>query len=127
MFIDPGEDPTTRQDNYRLTTEAIENWHYTNQENPQDASSAFDDAPTMLTMTKPRKPKKNAKKTTRKDADDETVDEEHELLIEMWKNEVKDFVRRKNLLEHSLATLCKIAVGQCTSQVKNKLKAMSIC
>ena len=49
-------------------------------------------------------------------------DDEFELLLETWKNEVKDYVRRKNALEHNLATLHKVTCGQCAEQVKTKLK-----
>ena len=57
MFVDPSEDPTTRQDNYKRTVEAIETWHYASQNSPQDASSAFEDEPKVPSLPKPKKPK----------------------------------------------------------------------
>ena len=124
VFVDPVEDSSMRQDDCRKTIEAIETWRHTNQNSPQDIASMLKDVLVTPIAKKPQMPKKEEKEeqkmVLRSEGSDD--DDEFELLLETWKHEVKDYVRRKSTLEHDLATSCKVACGQCTEQAKTKLK-----
>jgi hypothetical protein len=101
---------------YAKTVEALESHVKRTMKNPEDLASLFVTQSSLPVLTKPPKPVAESGKA------DDPPDEGN---LEVWKQDLRQLSKRKQVLRGNMAAIHAVAWGQCSEAMKAKLRSLA--